>query len=92
MLSSRNSADKKRICLSEEYFTGGMPLLTPNNSFSTCGGPEALTSTTVFEKCVVKTGSGGQERYILKSHPELKFCMIYTVKNIAIKAQICSCL
>ena len=31
-----------------------MPMLTPNHTFSTFGGPEAFTSTTIFEKCGAK--------------------------------------
>ena len=37
--------------MEQKYFTGCLPLLTPNNSFKTCGGPEAFTSTTIFKKC-----------------------------------------
>ena len=45
----------------------------PIHSFKTCGGPEAITPTTTFKKCGVKTSSGGQERYILITHLELLY-------------------
>ena len=54
--------------LYQNNFTGSMPLLTPNHSFRTCGGPEAVTSATTTKKCCGKTSSGGQEGYILKTH------------------------
>ena len=44
-----------------------MPLLTPNHSYKTCGGPEAFTSTTILKKCGAKTSSERQECYILKT-------------------------
>ena len=34
------------------YFTGSMPLLTPNHSLQTCGDPEAFTTTTIFKNVV----------------------------------------
>ena len=37
--------------MEENYFTGSMPLLTPNSSFMKCGGPEAFTSSTIFSTC-----------------------------------------
>ena len=37
-----------------KYFTGSMPLLTPDRSFRICGDPEALASTTIFKKCGVE--------------------------------------
>ena len=36
-------------------------LANPNHNFRTCGGPEALTSPTLFKKCGGKPSSGGQE-------------------------------
>ena len=33
--------------MDEKYFTGSMSLLTPNNTFKTCGGPNAVISTTI---------------------------------------------
>ena len=36
--------------------------LTSNHGFKTCGGPEALTSTTSFLKCGVESSLLGQER------------------------------
>ena len=36
-----------------------MPEPTTNHSFKTCGGPEAITSTTIFKKRGGKTSSGG---------------------------------
>ena len=41
---------QKEVLLELEYSTGSMPLLTPNHSFRTRGGPEAFTSTTIFTK------------------------------------------
>ena len=32
----------------QKYFTGSIPLYTPNHSFEHWGGPEALPSTTFF--------------------------------------------
>ena len=54
---------QKEAMLKQKYFTGSMPLLTPNHNLKTCGGPEAFTSTAI-KKC----GSGGQEHYIQKTH------------------------
>ena len=34
-----------------EIFYRNMPLRTPNHSFEICGGPKALTSTTICKKC-----------------------------------------
>ena len=34
--------------LEQEYFTGSRPLVTPNHSFRTCGGPETFTSATIW--------------------------------------------
>ena len=45
-------------------------LAYPNDSFKTCGGPKALTSTTFNKKRGGKSSSGEQERYILKTHLE----------------------
>ena len=33
-----------------------------------CGGLKAFTSATTFEKCGVRTSSGGQGRYILYTY------------------------
>ena len=40
--------------MEQQYFTGNMPLLTINQTFRTCGGPEAFTHPTIFMKCCVK--------------------------------------
>ena len=48
-----------------------MPLLTPKNSFMTCGGPKAFTTTTILKKRGAKTSSVRQERCILKSSPTI---------------------
>ena len=54
--------------LEQMYFTGSKPLLSPNHSHSTCGGPEDFTSTTIFKKCVVKLA-----RVAEKPHPKNLF-------------------
>ena len=36
--------------LEQKYFTGSMPLLTPNQHFKICCGPEVFPSTTIFKK------------------------------------------
>ena len=43
------------------------------HSFEICVGPKALTSTTICKKCGVKTSSGRQERYILKTYLEFPY-------------------
>ena len=63
--------------MEQKYFTESMPLLTLNHSYEACGDPEALISTTNFEKCGGKTNFGWQECYILKTHHEFP----YTGKN-----------
>ena len=63
--------NKKEDLLERIYFTGSMPLLTANHSFRTCGSPEAFTSATMFMICGVRTSSGRQEHYILRTHLEL---------------------
>ena len=40
--------------LEREYFTGSILLLTPNHSYKTCGGPEAVTFSTIFLRYVVE--------------------------------------
>ena len=52
---------QKGALLEQMYFAGSMPLFIPNHSFMICGGPEAITSATIFEKCGGKTSSGRQE-------------------------------
>ena len=37
-----------------------------NHSFETCGGPEAITSTTMFKKCGVKASSVWQNGHMPK--------------------------
>ena len=59
--------------LEQKHFTEGMDLPTSNHGSRTCDGPIAFTPTTIFEKCVVKANSGGQEGYILKTHHKLSF-------------------
>ena len=54
--------------MERKYLTRSMPLLTPNHSFRTCGGPEAFGSTECFEKCGGKSSSRGQKLHILKTH------------------------
>ena len=41
---------QKETLLEQRYFTGSMPLLAPNHSHTTCGGPKTFTSTTIFRK------------------------------------------
>ena len=62
---------QKQDLLEWKYFTGSMSLFTPSHNFRKCGSPEALASTTIYEKCGVKTSSGGQEHYCLKIHLEI---------------------
>ena len=50
--SWKNSTDKKEALLEQKYFTGSMPLLTPNHSSKTCGSPEPFTSITIVKTCV----------------------------------------
>ena len=60
---------KLRLCWSESILegacpwlpptTGSMPLVTPNHSSKTCGGPEALTSTITFKQSGLRCGLGG---------------------------------
>ena len=59
---------KKNDLLEQKYFVGSMSLFIPCHSFSTCGCPEALPSASIFKKCGVRAGSGGQEQYILKTN------------------------
>ena len=59
--------------MAQKYFTVNMPLLTPNHSYEKRGGPEAFTSITICKKCGIKTSSGMQERYIVKTHWELQY-------------------
>ena len=54
----KNKLTQKRGLLEHEYFTRSMPLLDPNHCFMTCGGTEALISTTIFRKHGTKTSSG----------------------------------
>ena len=68
MISMAFNGRKNEALLMQKYLTGSMTLLTVNHSFMTCGGPEAFTSTTIFEKGGGKTSSVGQEHYILKTH------------------------
>ena len=42
----------------EQSFYGEHALAYPNHKFKTCGGPEAFTSTTVFDKCGGRTSCG----------------------------------
>ena len=70
--------------LEQEHFTGSMPFLTHNYIFWTCGGPEASTSTTICQKCGEKASSGGQERYILKTHPYVLHLSIIVVEITAL--------
>ena len=50
----------KEALLERKYFTGSMPLLTPNHGYKTCGCPEAFTSTTICKKCGVKLALEGR--------------------------------
>ena len=43
--------------LERKYSTGSMPLLTAHHTFMTLGSPCALSSTTCFIHCGVRTGS-----------------------------------
>ena len=47
----------KEDLLEQKYVTGSIHLLTPNHNFMSCGGPEAFTSTTIFETFCGKTSS-----------------------------------
>ena len=76
--------------MERKYFTGSMPLLTPNNPFKTCGVDEAFTSTTIFGKCGRgETSSGGHQCYIVKVHyvevnltsPHLGYCLIFHIRH-----------
>ena len=50
---------KKDDLFEQRYFTGSMPLLTPNHIFKICDGPEAFTFSSIFMKGGEKTCSGG---------------------------------
>ena len=43
-----------------------------------------FTSTTIFEICVGKASSGGQQCYILKTNLELPYLNSYMLSNICI--------
>ena len=58
---------QKEDLLEQTYFTGSMPLPTPNHCYKTCGGSEKFSPTTTFKKYGGKTSLGEQERYILKT-------------------------
>ena len=47
--------------MEQKYSTGSMPLPTPNHTLRTCSGPEAFTSTSIFEKCGVKLAQEGRK-------------------------------
>ena len=51
--------------MERKYSRGSMPLLTPNHSCKTCGGPETFTSTTVLRNDVENQLEGTGT-----SHPE----------------------
>ena len=51
-----------------KYITDSKPFLTPNHSFKIFGNCKDLNSTKKIQKYGAKTGSGGQECYILKTH------------------------
>ena len=75
--SFMNRLDKHRRedLLDQRYFTGIMPLLTPNHQrFETHVSPEALAST-IYMKCGVGTGSGWQLCYLMKIDLNLLFQM-----------------
>ena len=59
--------------LNRKYCTRSVPLPTPNHSFKTCSGHEAIASTATFNKCGAKTSSQRQKRYILITHLETCF-------------------
>ena len=50
---------KKKVLLEQMYFTGGMPLLTPNHSFKTCDGwLQSFQLNHIFFKMWRKTEVG----------------------------------
>ena len=55
------------------YFYSKHSLSTPNHTFMTFGYPEAVTPTTIFENCGVKTSSGEQELYTQTVDMELPY-------------------
>ena len=67
MISMKHNRRQKEALLEQKYYSGSMPLLTPNHSFRTCGGPK------IFNKCGGNTSSVEQECYILKTHEELSY-------------------
>ena len=50
----------KEDLLVQTYFTGSMPLLMLKHSSKRCGGPKALSSTTMFEKYGVELAQEGR--------------------------------
>ena len=44
---------QKENLLERKYLTGSMSLSTPNNTFRTCGAPQASSSTTCVLRNVV---------------------------------------
>ena len=62
---------QKEALLGPNYFTGSMPLLTSNHSFKICGGPEALDSSAICQKCGVETSFGDHD--FVKSNYNLPF-------------------
>ena len=53
-----------------------------NHTFKTCDQHEALTSTSNYEKCDVKTSCGRQECHTLKAHLSLPFPGTFHSSNI----------
>ena len=54
MVSITFDGHKNEVLVEQKYFTGSMPLLTPNHSPKTRGG------TTIIMKCGVRTSTGGR--------------------------------
>ena len=72
----RPSSSSTSDCCKNENFSSKCLLLEPtfhypSHSFSTCGGPEAQSSATIFRKCVLRFIAREQECYIQKANPIL---------------------
>ena len=73
MTFKRNQLRQKEDLLEQKYLTGSMPLLATNHSYTTCDGPEALTSITILKKLGKTTSSGGEECYTVKTNLALPY-------------------
>ena len=57
-------------------------MLNPNHSLTTCGGPEAVLSSSFLTICGVKTISGKQEPYQESPEPTYSASLLNSFENI----------